>query len=130
MPNKGNLRKWVAALRSGRFKQGRRALVTSTPDGPLHCCLGVACEVALAEGLRMEVLEPPDSGGAWLFDGNGGTLPLAMSRWLGVRNTDPAIGNGVQATHANDSVMLTFEQIADAIEKYYGLNEDDGPAAD
>lgn len=34
-------RAWIAALRSGTFKQTQQRL--KTPDG--HCCLGVACEI-------------------------------------------------------------------------------------
>ncbi len=34
--------KWVAALRSGKFTQGRSAL--KTVDGG-YCCLGVLCEI-------------------------------------------------------------------------------------
>lgn len=34
--------KWIAALRSGKFKQGEGALCR---DGA-YCCLGVLCEVA------------------------------------------------------------------------------------
>lgn len=37
--NQERIREWVAALRSGEYKQANKALKTS--DG--HCCLGVAC---------------------------------------------------------------------------------------
>lgn len=35
--------KWIAALRSGRYRQGKNAL--QNPDGT-NCCLGVLCRVA------------------------------------------------------------------------------------
>jgi hypothetical protein len=35
-------RKWIEALRSGRFKQGRGSLRDAHDN---HCCLGVACEL-------------------------------------------------------------------------------------
>jgi len=38
---KQNLTEWIAALRSGKYKQGRNALCK---DGK-YCCLGVACEI-------------------------------------------------------------------------------------
>jgi len=38
---------WLAALRSGEYKQGRNYL----RDGDGFCCLGVACDVALKQGL-------------------------------------------------------------------------------
>ena len=38
--------KWVDALRSGEYKQGKGQLKTSEEDGATkHCCLGVAKEV-------------------------------------------------------------------------------------
>lgn len=36
---------WVAALKSGEFKQGRGLLKARKPDGVHHCCLGVLCEI-------------------------------------------------------------------------------------
>lgn len=39
-------RKWVKALRSGKYKQGRNALKNETNA---FCCLGVLCEVLGAE---------------------------------------------------------------------------------
>lgn len=39
-------RKWVRALRSKKFKQGRRLLKYTTQRGAVrHCCLGVLCEL-------------------------------------------------------------------------------------
>lgn len=35
--------KWIAALRSGKYKQGRSVLRTADNK---YCCLGVLCEVA------------------------------------------------------------------------------------
>jgi hypothetical protein len=44
--------KWVAALRSGEYKQGQFQLCTSPDselhpggDGPVYCCLGVANKI-------------------------------------------------------------------------------------
>ena len=36
-------RQWVAALRSGRFQQGKGSL---RPTADTYCCLGVACEIS------------------------------------------------------------------------------------
>jgi hypothetical protein len=38
--------KWLKALRSGEYKQGRSRLKKKTDTGFEFCCLGVACEVA------------------------------------------------------------------------------------
>lgn len=37
-------KKWVAALRSGKYKQGQYRLHDTAEQG--YCCLGVACRVA------------------------------------------------------------------------------------
>lgn len=38
--------KWLEALRSGRYQQGRGWLKFKDGDGERYCCLGVLCEVA------------------------------------------------------------------------------------
>ena len=40
-------RKWIAALRSGKYKQGKSFLKSRAKGGKVysHCCLGVLCEV-------------------------------------------------------------------------------------
>lgn len=59
--NKELIRKWVDRLRSGEFKQGHSLLryVDKRGDERL-CCLGVACEIAVEEGII-----PP---GEWVDD--------------------------------------------------------------
>lgn len=50
-------RRWIRALKSGEFKKGRRALVTSEGKrGKRYCCLGVLCEITPQA--------VPDEGGA------------------------------------------------------------------
>ncbi len=44
--DKVKVRRWVKALRSGKFKQSRNAFKTRNPDGTTSfCCLGVAGEL-------------------------------------------------------------------------------------
>mgnify|MGYP007046850129 CR=1 FL=1 len=39
-------KKWVKALRSGKFKQGQGTLKQYDSEGNIkHCCLGVLCEL-------------------------------------------------------------------------------------
>lgn len=142
MVNKKNMRLWVAALRSGEFTQGRGSLKQATKGAPpQYCCLGVACEVALRNGV--ELLEThhttPDEGWTvWSFDNANTYLPRSVSEWLAVtRRDDPMVGRIVRpeepgefkkaeeinAIYANDALGWTFEQIADGIEKFYELKE-------
>lgn len=41
------VRKWIEALRSGKYKQGKSRLRTDGNDDskPEFCCIGVACEI-------------------------------------------------------------------------------------
>lgn len=44
--NKAFKAKWLKALRSGRYEQGRHVLRTSMPGNKYaYCCLGVACNI-------------------------------------------------------------------------------------
>ena len=76
--------KWVAALRSGKYKQGKEALTTTAG----YCCLGVACELALEAGVRMDVefkeAKHDADYGEWSYDGQTGMLPEAVANWLGI----------------------------------------------
>lgn len=46
---------WVAALRSGDYKQGQGTLCEVTADGKaLYCCLGVLAEVAHGEDVWVD----------------------------------------------------------------------------
>ena len=72
-------KKWVEALRSGEFKQGKYQLKTFDEEGNTrYCCLGVAEEV-IDEAEEHQVFYVPSSGlNATFtyedFDGNGNPL--------------------------------------------------------
>lgn len=108
-----NARKWVAALRSGEFKQGRGSLRVDDA----YCCLGVACEV-----YRRDV------GGSWdefVFRCAGSRygfcahLPSVVAEWLGLCDVagDYRTGADVYRSLIDDNDSgASFEQIADLIE--------------
>lgn len=99
-----NAKKWVAALRSGRYRQTTGLL---TRDGA-YCCLGVACAIAEDAGLDL-----PN----WHDDG---ALPWEVRQWLGMKSQ---WGNflidgqllGTELTVLNDNGS-TFAEIAEIIE--------------
>ena len=86
-PNLGErrerVRQWVAALRSGNYEQGQRRLNTDNK----FCCLGVACEVAIANGLDLgrDINEETQicTYGRGEFI-NDSYLPHPVSQWLGL----------------------------------------------
>lgn len=58
--NKAIKRKWVAALRSGKYKQGGGELRYERDEGDIrHCCLGVLCEV-MGEAIEYGMSLPPE----------------------------------------------------------------------
>ena len=104
-----NAKKWVEALRSGRYKQTSMFLRRKKISG--FCCLGVACEIS---GLGQW-----DDDGAYL--GDVSTLPTEVCNWLGVKSWDPEItldGNKQTLSYLNDRNELNFRQIADLIESH------------
>lgn len=102
---------WVEALRSGEYKQGKGFL---TIDGK-YCCLGVACELAVADGVPVTV----QKGFTTVYDGTSVLLPESVQKWLGlsVDNGSYVAGNHRQTDLAkrNDD-GVKFARIADIIE--------------
>lgn len=122
MPNTENITKWVEALRSGDFEQGKGAL--KDVDGN-YCCLGVACEISGVVELREQISSPLPQyvSKADDRDYSQATLPTAVKEWLGLEVSNPEVTDeyGVMHTLAtwNDVEDARFDQIADLIERKY-----------
>lgn len=110
-PNQENIRKWVRALRSGEFAQTRGFL---SKEGAF-CCLGVACEVAIANGVP--VAKSVDSRGV-TYDGFEKTIPFKVEGWLGLR-----LGSATALSNLNDCGAL-FGEIASTISEMYLQGEE------
>ena len=127
-PNRENIRKWVDALRSGEYEQGagalRRGWKESGDQRVAHCCLGVACEAAMGDGVPLRHHNFDGYIGSQ-FIGTNSVLPDVVSEWLGLIGGDPVIGShptmsgDLLATNANDDLGWSFTQIAEAIERRY-----------
>lgn len=105
-PNKTRIKKWVAALRSGKYQQATNRLSRKLPDGKFgYCCLGVAQLVCRREG-------GPKVNLAKNF-----TLTHSVAKWFGI-GTNPRLG-GSNAAYYNDTLEENFSQIADRIEKEF-----------
>lgn len=124
--NKERVRLLVAALRSGKFRQGLGALARYSQSRRRieYCCLGVACEVARANGLELARTKVRPGSGAYMYGDVDqyeiSELPPSVAEWYGL-SQNPVIDN-TKATTANDTTRLNFKQIADAFEKEY-LND-------
>lgn len=128
MANKANLLLWVQALESGRFHQGRERLKHVSLGAYKYCCLGVACEVAIANGVA--VTERVRETGAIEFDGKIGYLPEEVQDWLGIPGEDPALDSEITAAQANDGKNMSFIEIAALVRQSYGLGPKGEDVAD
>ncbi len=104
-------RQWVAAIRSGQYRQGTGRLRT----GNKFCCLGVLCnlhakahpDIAATQTDKREYL------------GRDKILPLEVTVWAGMCSNYGTLGN-VSLANLNDD-GYSFDDIADLIEKRYRL---------
>lgn len=118
--NKENVRKWVDALRSGKYQQGKTYL--QTKNG--YCCLGVVCRVAIADGVELEATESEFDDVVY-FGGSAHFLPRQVQEWLGTDTDNVEFrdenGDRILATYANDNAArnYSFNDIANMLEETY-----------
>lgn len=115
--------RWVAALRSGEYKQGRHRLKRRREHQKSeYCCLGVLCEIAVQDG----VIKPPEKiedegfpGSAYKYEGDKFSLGPRVQEWAGIES-NPAVkdpnGHWSSLADMNDD-GASFEEIADVIER-------------
>ena len=111
--------KWLKALRSGKYKQGKGEL----REGGKFCCLGVLCDLYTKE-----------KNVPWNSLVNlSKLLPLKVQRWAGLKEMDPSVplgSHGWKITLSvlndgaaddgvkDDEVRKDFKGIANLIEEY------------
>lgn len=139
------MKKWVKALESGRYKQGKHRLCSISKSGTKSfCCLGVLCDLYNREmkskkkkGLCVETI-PGDAAETFelkmpdkvvVFNDNEGTLPDVVIKWAGfdTGNSEGWIGgaenNGISLIDLNDGNSArkikkkSFKQISSFIKK-------------
>jgi hypothetical protein len=101
-------RRWVAALRSGDYRQGRGALKTKFGGMAEYCCLGVLCEVLGIEGGENDAY-------LYSFEGHVGNLPTSVRNKVGLRDAYGSFNHGDSLAGWNDTGR-SFSEIADIIE--------------
>lgn len=136
---------WIADLRENPDAQGNGRLDYIDSDGKRkQCCLGRLCRLAVAAG----VIPEPELGDSTYryLDDNGNSLgnsddatgesfhqecslPQKVQDWAGLDYHDIVVvpedgnGGGLTAIRANDSVGMTFAQIADEAGKNVPVTE-------
>lgn len=111
MPNKEEIRqnviKWIEALRSGEYEQGRSSL---HKEGS-YCCLGVAVEVLHGADVWIEDYAPSGIH----FYGHDRLSEILESN--DINSLGLFVDDEYELINMNDKQCLTFSQIADWIEQ-------------
>lgn len=120
-------RKWLKALRSGKYTQTEGTL----KDSEGNCCLGVLCDLYAKEHGR-EWVRDETSYSIYRLKGQklSDALPSNVSKWAGLgRHADPVVSyecydanddeevSKVSLSQLNDEERLDFKGIADVISK-------------
>jgi hypothetical protein len=105
-----NLKKWVEALRSGKYRQTTGRLKKKLPGKHVgYCCLGVACKVLGVKHDRLGNLLP-DEAQEMLGTNSRGTIPGPHKfRASGYHDL----------WELNDHLYMSFKEIADVIEEKF-----------
>lgn len=123
-------KKWVKALRSGKYKQGYGCLKQTNlkKNKTYHCCLGVLCELyneQMINNKKKKLNDDVDKYGLHSFEEDIEVLPDNVRQWAGLIGKAGSFNNDVKAddggyygslTEMND-LGCSFEEIADTIEK-------------
>lgn len=107
--NKKDIKKWVRALRSGKYEQTKQSL----QDSEGFCCLGVACKL-------FNPNHPTETVANFLQGG----LPERSFRdpeWLEKINNHFSQLTEIALSELNDEEEFTFDEIADVLEAVYIL---------
>ena len=112
--------KWVAALRSGKYSQGRHLLKQVAEEGTIsYCCLGVLCELAIEDGLDVS---QQFFNGDYSFESNSAMLSQKVMLWAdmktmsGMYSAFESDGNRRMYDLSGDNDEgMSFAEIADII---------------
>ena len=106
--------KWLEALRSGKYKQGRNVLCSVNENGDrTYCCLGVLSEIAVQEGFAQSVVED----NAIRYDcelkngsdlGEKFTLTRRLADWAGLERINPPININGEVNEDGDVLCYTM----------------------
>ena len=115
--------KWADALESGEYTQGAFSLaVEDTAGRATHCCLGVLCVLAIADGVDV-----PKTGERYSDDHVDGVmygygveqaealLPYEAMKWAGMQSNDGTCPNAGEVLASLNDFGVPFYRIAEII---------------
>ncbi len=132
MLNRDVIAKWVAALKSGEYKQAKRTLQRTAPhpyeeyaeySAVGFCCLGVLCDLAV----KAEVIPPPviTRNCEAEYATSSAFLPREVAEWAGLGSMNPSVAfdredsttgtlytSNAPLSNLNDERGKTFVEIA------------------
>lgn len=127
--NKDVKERWLAALRSGEYKQSKNFLKHPIDGGENigYCCLGVLCDLYIKEKNNPNIIWDINLHGTHIFKSSisdvliveSKALPEQLFEWAGLDEKNPAIcyhDMNTSLAELNDNGK-TFEEIALVIEE-------------
>lgn len=110
---RADFKKWIAALRSGKYKQGYKALKDDTGG---YCCLGVLqhCLVGDVERTTASNIPKLYPSKVWLRERG---ITFNNQALAGAPNVDDGHGGLIAVDVLND-LHTSFSKIADMLEKH------------
>lgn len=117
-PQQERVLHWCEALESGEYPQGTGYLRRDE----YWCCMGVACDVAIKDGLSLAVGAPQTEWDKGVYDygGRRSALPDSVVQWYGLWDDNP-VYDGACLADRNDSMGQKFNQIAALLRSAHGL---------
>ncbi len=108
-------RAWLDALKSGKYRQGKRVLARRLPNKKVeYCCLGVACVVGNENGVKSKKT-CCSTEKVIAFDNMTGCLPPNIQKALKMRDHIGVVSETQSLAYMNDSGK-THKEIAEYIE--------------
>ena len=113
---------WVAALRSGEYKQNHDGWLRDEEDH--YCCLGVLCDLAEKAGVLNRIFSEFSKAHLYGKEASHGALPDEALEWAdvpylfgGLGRLEPTSTNPNRALAFLNDDGMPFAQIADIIER-------------
>lgn len=102
-----HVEEWIAALRSGKYKQGEARL----RERDTFCCLGVACDISKLDEWREEK-----------YLGASLSLPLKVQFYFGIQGSEGSMSDrDYHALTGMNDCGESFQKIAAVIEEELAL---------
>lgn len=117
--NKDVAKKWVKALRSGRYQQAQGFLKDDTG----YCCLGVLCDLYSKETKKGRFAFDDKTGEIQFMgdDNESEVLPDEVKEWAGMQTSKGELSSKIDTLADRNDCGATFTEIASIIERKWEM---------